>query len=146
MARGYPDYFGMPIFPSYGAMVDVGETDAVFPDAGDTFAIDVGDKGSLRFGWIHFTLINDLPASVAMALYLDGSTPGSTTLENLYDFNAIDHPHKGLFLTRYNRESKMYHVIFDREINFGQTFRVRIANLTGANIAYLCYASYAKVL
>ena len=111
MARGYPDYFGYSMFPSYGNLLEL--EDGFGIAAGETITImELNHKGMICGGYIR--LEGDIPLNNYLIIpHIDGVAH--------VDFLAITHYNYGLHLP----DGHMFYVSYlnnvDNEVVFSMS-------------------------
>lgn len=74
MARGYPDFFGMSVFPQYGPFQVESATGINCPNAATTQVIALAGKGVTYGGYLHLNLAQQSKNQMAVDITLDGNT------------------------------------------------------------------------
>lgn len=144
MARGYPDFFSLPTFPSYGLTRKA--TGSVIVNAGTIATIlTVSGKGVLYDGTLYLLGVagskND-----EVTLKVDGSISLSTSFSLMLSYGWI-HPIIGrTHLTVMSVDPYRYGVMVDGPISYGQTLVWIYKNTTITNVTVEAYFFYANVL
>jgi len=73
MARGYPDFFGMSVFPQYGPFQVEAEVAVNCPNAATTPVIAIAGKGVTYGGYLHLSIAQLVKNQMAIDCTLDGN-------------------------------------------------------------------------
>ena len=143
MARGYPDFFGMSIFPTYGELdLDTGDYPIVAPAAGTVH--NLAFKGVLAGGWDYaFPVSADL-TNYGMIITVDGNAIVNINLAELisrHDTRSCWPCHA----LAWDADTLILAIGWSREYNFGYQFRVDIST-TLWNIAWYSRLNYYNIL
>ena len=143
MARGYPDFFGVSVFPFYGApqldqFIDVG-----VPAAGTVTLHALTIKGQIAGGYMRVTTAHDL-ANYYLSVYFDGVR---VFYLNLY--TVMYHLHMSdswpLRFTQANYEDDWFTLGYVKGYPWGNAFRVDFQNASGAGVRVLSDLTYYVV-
>lgn len=144
MARGYPDFFGYSIFPSYGLFLTHDQTIAPMLDTEDFNMIDIAGKGKVHGGYLDIDSLASM-AGVSITITIDGVYYGTYIPFNDRE-DAIFAPGADLlWLMLYDPDSG--HVVYGiaEGATFGQSFVINVENTSGANINVDASCKYYQV-
>jgi len=149
MARGYPDFFGMPIFPSYGP-AQLEDSGALVLAHGDTTdLVNIIGKGKTYGGELWFDGGGTIFVNTEIIVTIDGIVSSQESPEWHFE-NGLDlDPNRIDRLVRlgYNTAGNKYCTYdFGKDYTFGQSLIVQLHNLSGANLTAQCWFRWARVI
>lgn len=146
MAKGYPDYFGMPFFPSYGPPVRQEEVNGTIGDGEQLPVFHVSAKGRLYGGWIQIIPDAIDPVQIRLYLWIDGEAVFYATLAMMLDWNISAPGYLPLGLIRYDYDSGTFVVCPSVDMTFGSEYLLEIGNGTGADLSVNAELHYARII
>lgn len=148
MGRGYPDFFGIPIFPNYGPFT-VDDSDAVNCPAGaKTTILTIAGKGRSYGGWISWISVENIFQGSYIVFEIDGATIISTSpyWDLYFGHDRDDHRIARLNGYIYNETSYVVRYSIVRDFTWGESLVISLRNNTA--VAFSGYATlyWSKVL
>lgn len=134
MAKGYPDWFGISIFPQFGPFRwDYGGVTVIADDETDSI-IRVDFKGKTYGGrWLIIDLLDD-PDAMTVYTYVDDVEIASDSPWSMYANGfglGYATPQKMLML---NRRRNRYMGAVRQDITFKESFEIKVANASGGDL------------
>jgi len=145
MARGYPDYFGLPIWPNYGTLKGSILPAGTALPAGDSTIHDLTVKGIVRGGFLELKDAS-LATLITLKLTIDGAEIYNDTIQFFLDNDLLEAFGALVKLCRYDIAKAAYSLEFTPDIMFGYQYNV-VLNMPGAP-GNTCYSRlfYADVI
>jgi len=134
MARGYPDFYGISIFPKYGSPTIDPAVLINCPNAATTQVFYVAGKGRIYGGSLRLVLAVGFPVACQLALLVDGVLHNTWSLSQLLEYNFTQFPDFLVHLTEYNREDDIYVLTFRDNVSFQISVEVQVINNTGGAV------------
>lgn len=132
MPRGYPDYFGMSIFPKYG--LNSQETGVKACAPGYTTLFTVSGKGRSSGGTI-IIYDDDFSVSDQLLIDIDGNNIMIQMISKLYEYNLTDDDCDFIRLKTYKTSTiKTIVMTFVKGITFDQSFSTRYRVMGVGNV------------
>jgi len=143
MARGYPDFFGVSIFPWYGAYLLSAEITPI--GAGltvDTFVLN--HKAVIMGGYFELNTVPDLN-NVNVNVFCDGTSMIDLPLITWITYNLTTPDGSLLYLIRDDREHDYVMWGINQGVSIGQSFHIQVVNLTANPITAAGRLFYANI-
>lgn len=126
MSKGYPDYFGFPMFPTLGNYTQqyvykANKSDSVIS------MFDLQSKGITQGGYIYFTGVED-PVNVKMGITIDGYRFIDEAINNLMTFSQIHNDNGLIGLTKFSPSEELFNCVFSSGITFKDQYKLDIIN------------------
>jgi len=135
MPRGYPDWFGQPQFPKFGAVKNLSSSTLV-PSGVWTDVFTINGKGKTYYGRVYY-LAEPKPTTAYFELVIDGTTSWQNRLDLMRDRGAFPDPHQPFFLRCFDRFAQVYGIGIRGDITFEKSLTLRAYQASGNNI--YCY-------
>jgi len=136
MARGYPDFFGVPIFPSYGPLERTQSGPILIATANNQDVINVAAKGRSYGGHLEYHGTGNVFDATQVIVTIDGQI-----LTGMFASTLLERGHQqsyGLFarLLGYWRTATTEYVNyqFSPDFTWGLSCVINVINNSGANI------------
>lgn len=146
MARGYPDYFGLPMFPEYGSLnLESSGTITIVADATEIITL-LSLKGRIYGGTLKlYTPTLDIP-TYAIRITIDGTLLINPMVHQILDRNTAVGFSGLLQLTEYNMEEGYFLFTYNKDIVFGYQFLIEVLNGTINDVGVDSDLIYAKIV
>jgi len=141
MPRGYPDWFGQPQFPKYGAVKNLSGSTLV-PSGVETEVFSIIGKGKIYYGWIYYLTLYD-SSSAYYAPIIDGTRVWRYIIDHMRQRGVYADSGYAMFLLCYDKESNLYVTGLRGDITFEKSFILLACQFSGAtrNCYYdICYS------
>ena len=134
MAKGYPDYYGFPLFPELGDYNIVDSVPIVLNPGDYTSIVNVSNKGIFHGAWAYLYNIDDMSLPEPRIL-IDGHTYAFKTIDNyLSSFFPESIEYFPIALVEYDVPHKKAALIFGKNITFVSNLNIRIYNSAVAGV------------
>jgi len=134
MARGYPDFFSHPMFPSFGELQEQPQLDALLLNGETETIFNITGKAVIFGGRIRLLPATNLPNNITFHPVLDGNVMVTFTVYAALVYNWVDQWDQIIFLTEYSTEGSAYNFTFSHDIPVATSFRLDVQNTTGGNL------------
>lgn len=130
MAKGYPDFFGMTLYPQVRIFTQITLTDKVIATGAIDFAYKATGIGISYDGFVIIDCAGD-PDGLTIQVVLDGVGIASLTLTDLLN-NTMTHDDDYPFvLKQYNKGTGQYGISLKGGLNFSSYYWVQCWNTSG---------------
>jgi len=144
MARGYPDFFSMPIFPTRGIFRGASD-DILCPAGATTTVVSLGVKANLVALAVNYLCLSSHRDDI-INVTLDGGTLVSLTVENLLLFgNSVD-LNPIVRLVCLDEKEHNYAFSFNPGLDWGASFEVSMENVEANNALAVYQLAYYEVV
>jgi len=148
MARGYPDFFGFSVFPSFGIPTEEDSGFVVIPSGGVPLLIDITGKGRSYGGELFFDGNEDARKVVMPIVTIDGvifnDFNTDANLQYAWDLSVTRFIRLVCAATQHETASYASYV-FGKDFTWGQSFTLALNNVTAAAITARCRFRWAQV-
>ena len=145
MARGYPDYFGMSIFPKFGTFTEEIITDAATPDTETSTLFNVVAKARI-YSLIIRIFNADSLAGIGLTMTIDGTTFVQYNIIDLLNHRLGVAGGYPLKVSLFDVVGKQCTIVGAAEITIEQSFKLDILNVSGGAINHGGLIHYARVI
>ncbi len=144
MAKGYPDFFGISIFPQYSAYQVDRQAPIDIVGGGSANLWTINTRAELFGGWIRFITTSD-PPECTVIMTADGSDLIIFDFALSMKYGLIQPFKAPIVLSRYDRAEKEYGVVIQSIVRFESSLVISMSSwgvedLTGWGEIY-----YAKI-
>jgi len=146
MARGYPDFFGLPIFPSYGPFTYESAININCPNLVTTTILTINKKAKLYGGRLYIVGAAGSGVNYYPLLYFDDVGVGSNNVGSWLEYTTWISDHFGLWVEYYNDVTQNYVIGFPRDVTFGLKLEIKLAQNSGVAATANAFVYLADVL
>ena len=132
MAKGYPDYFGYSVFPSYGKMIREEIAAVNCPNAATTEIVSIAAKGKTYSGYFTIHFGTGMGVTMSVLGEIDGVQYQTNNVLTDYQYGYTQVQDALLQLTYYSRLGEELGYAIAKDWTFAQTFKLLVTNNTGA--------------
>ncbi len=146
MAKGYPDFFGMPIFPQYGTFA-ADQTPAGAINTGDTKTMwELTGKGRIYGGSLRLTVVNSNPEGFFFTITVD-EVSHNTDYVGLMNYNGnANIGSRFVQIRKYNLADKIFFVEMMGDFIYGLNYKVVLDNRSGDDVIPFGYLYHTRIL
>lgn len=144
MPRGYPDFFSIPMFPTFGP-VDIPSPSNFIVNAGEQkILLDIAYKAVIAGGCFELEWTGD-GNDVSIFVQIDGQLVSETKVDEF--FGSLGEFISGILKPLYyNEADDIARIGFVQGFDFGYQFRITIENATAVQLLMDCNIIVHKVL
>ena len=140
MARGYPDWFGLPVFPSYGPIKSASGVKVVAAST-QTTILEINAKAVTVTG-LFYAAIDHPFSSQTIYITVDGLLITQSNLNGLFDPTVLT-VSPGIIKAAYaSRETDIFRAVIIEGVTFGEQLLIEYLHTKAGNTANV----YANVL
>lgn len=144
MAKGYPDYYGIPMFPSYIGCTEA-EGDVVVTASEYTTILTVTGKGLLYLGEIYL-VANSPTIGDSLRIEIDGSEINEMSWVDLVDKSSFFATFCRWTLSTWNVPAQRYNAIWTGPVPFGTSVSLLYRESAGLTPSVNVVLRYSKIL
>ena len=145
MSKGHPDYFGLPYFPKYGTLSEVGPSVGNLAIGATDYIYTIEGKGRLWGGFLRIGAIVEFQL-VNFYWSVNGIDWTAINLENLLDINIISQYMNPFYLQGLQYHGGKAELGFGYDLSFEDGFRLKIFNNTSGVITFTGFLLYHEIL
>lgn len=148
MTRGYPDFFGFSVFPYYGSNQVVDEYAGVaIADGNSDDLAECGSKGRSLGGWLAIAATAWSLRTITLQPIIDTVSFPAVYIYDYRQWGLGTQLNDVLQLTYYKPVSGYFFAFAIKDgINWGQSFKIRVEQNTGNNIAVYAMHYWQQVV
>ena len=144
MARGYPDFFSMPTFPSKGPFSQWSGGITIEPGADFTELFAINAKGTIYGGYLK-SEDADLDLESHLRLTIDEAPTPLRTLTDLFNRSKGEGFYHPLKVFNYSTNPPVFYIALRPDIDFGVNYKIEIDNPGIANVTWVHEFYYSWV-
>jgi len=148
MARGYPDFFGFSIFPSFGIPTEENSGWVVVGAGTTPVLVDIAGKGKSYGGELWFDGNEDACDLAQPIVIIDGVTFNDVTAEAhlIYGQDLCESRFTRLICSELQHATASRGAFaFGKDFTWGQSLSIALNNATAANMNAWCRLRWARV-
>lgn len=144
MGRGYPDYFGYSMFPTYGKMLRDNLPTTNIPNGSTLEAFSISSKSILQGGFIGISGSSNSP-NIFIRITIDGDVAVYQALDIMYLYNLAKMDCSLVYLLTYSPITTVYSVGFKRLIPVEYEYKIEIVNNTAYTLTVFGDLNYSNI-
>jgi len=148
MARGYPDFFGFSIFPSFGIPTEEDSGGVAVVSGTSPILVNIAGKGRSYGGEIWYSGNQNAIRLTQVIVTLDGVVFNDEvpTGHITYGFHLDSHRFITLIACSLGTPTASWVAFtFGKDFTWGQTLTIALNNVSGADLAARCRYRWAQV-
>ena len=145
MARGYPDFFSMPIFPTRGVSQHEFITPIVVPAGTSGLVVDIAGKGSMLGGYV--TIEGSLNfANMYLNPIIDGMPINRIYPLELFNARCTNSKNGLFFIVRLDYSASVWAFGISGDLDFGLWFNTLLVNDTALDLTVTSRYDWFRVV
>ena len=146
MAKGYPDYFGTPIFPQYGTF-DATLTPAGAVNNGNTKTMwELTGKGRIYGGAIRSTVIDNNPEGIFFTITVDDVSHNTDYVGLMVDRGNAHLGSRFIQIRRYNLSDNIFMLEMMGGLIYGVNYKIVLDNRSGGDVTPYGYLYHTRIV
>ena len=148
MARGYPDFFGTPIFPNYGPLEQDDSGGFIIATGTDETLINITGKGRFYSGRLRYNGIGDVVNLTFPIITVDGDIVTYEPPYETFIYGYYLDKSRVINLVQYEKTTTGQNVVymFCKDFLWGESLEVKLQNDSGNIITGRCWVEWAEVI
>ncbi len=146
MAKGYPDFFGMPIFPQYGTFNALQIPFGAVASGVTATLWEITGKCRLYGGSLRCDVATNEPANSKFTVTIDDVSHDCDIWRNMTKFNSGYIGARFVDIRRFDLVDGIFSFKVPGEIIFGLNYKLELVNASAGDIGPSGYLYYTEIL